>query len=249
MKILKWDDIPEDMKNESVYKYYEILKKRRLSLLAKRVFDLSISLMILVILLPIALIICILIKRDSRGAVLFTQQRVTQYGKKFRIFKFRTMVSNADVIGNLLTTKDDVRVTKVGHFLRKYRLDEIPQIINIILGDMTFVGTRPEVEKYVQFYTDEMKATLLLPAGLTSEASIQYVDEEGLLSNAENVDKTYVDVVLPKKMQYNLKEVEKFSFLSEIKIIIKTALVVARKRKNIKTSVEKVAIRENEVRM
>ena len=157
---------------------------------------------------------------------MFRQVRVTQYGKQFRIFKFRTMVNNADKIGTQVTTKNDARVTKVGKFLRKCRLDEIPQLLNIILGDMTFVGTRPEVVKYVDKYTDEMMATLLLPAGVTSEASIQYKDEELLLAHADDADETYINEVLPEKMKYNLRSIETFSFSSDIRTMLRTVAAV-----------------------
>jgi len=180
------------------------------------------------------LIISIAIKMDSKGSVLFRQVRVTQYGKRFRIFKFRTMVNNAEKIGAEVTTKNDIRVTRVGRFLRKFRLDEIPQLFNIIVGDMSFVGTRPEVVRYVEQYTEDMMATLLLPAGVTSEASIEYKGEEGILSCVHEVDKVYVEVVLPEKMRYNLKGIEEFSFFGDIKTIIRTVLAVTKRDKSLK---------------
>ncbi|MGW5891931.1 sugar transferase, partial [Priestia megaterium] len=174
----RWVDLPENMKNEDVKKYHEILYKKRPSLLIKRIFDLVASCIILILLSPIFLIIGTVIRIDSRGPVIFRQSRVTQYGKEFSIFKFRTMVNNAEKLGTQVTTSNDNRITRSGKFLRKYRLDELPQLINILLGDMSFVGTRPEVNKYVEQYTEEMMATLLLPAGVTSKASIFYRDEE-----------------------------------------------------------------------
>ena len=182
----------------------------------------------LIMLLPIFLILSIAIKLDSEGPALFRQVRVTQYGKQFKIFKFRTMANNAEKVGAQVTTKNDRRVTKIGYFLRRSRLDELPQLFNIILGDMSFVGTRPEVAKYVERYTDEMMATLLLPAGITSEASIQYKDEERLIFDTDNADKIYVEIILPKKMKLNLESMEKFTFFGELKIIVKTVLVVLR---------------------
>ena len=167
-----------------------------------------------------------MIKLDSEGPVLFKQVRVTSYGKKFKIWKFRTMVNNADKIGTQVTTKDDSRITRVGHLLRKVRLDELPQLFNVLAGDMTFVGTRPEVPKYVECYTDEMKATLLLPAGITSRASIEYKDEEKLLQIAENADTVYVQKVLPEKMKYNLREIERYSFWRDIETMICTVFAV-----------------------
>lgn len=222
MILKKWEDLPQNMRNEDVKKYYDILEPKKFSLSFKRIFDLVVAIILLIILLPIFILISIAIKIDSKGPIMFRQVRITQYGGQFRIFKFRTMVNNADKIGSQVTTKNDVRVTKVGKVIRKLRLDEIPQLLNIITGDMTFVGTRPEVIKYVEEYTDEMWATLLLPAGVTSEASIQYKDEEKLLENADDADKTYVYEVLPGKMKYNLESIEEFSFFYEIKTMFRT---------------------------
>ncbi|MFJ7856143.1 sugar transferase, partial [Peribacillus frigoritolerans] len=174
----------------------------------------------------IFLIISIAIKVDSKGPIFFRQVRVTQYNKTFRIFKFRTMVNNAEKIGAQVTSKNDTRITKIGNFIRKLRLDEIPQLFNMILGEMSFVGTRPEVVKYVAKYTDEMRATLLLPAGVTSEASIQYKDEERLLINANDADEEYINNVLPEKMRYNLKSIETFNFISDLKTMVKTLIAV-----------------------
>lgn len=232
MILIKWEDLPDNMKNESVRKYYEVLYKKRLSLFVKRIFDIVISMITLIVLSPVFLILSVIIRIDSNGPALFRQVRVTQYGKQFRIFKFRTMVNNAEKIGMQVTTKNDSRVTRVGRFLRKFRLDEIPQLLNIITGGMSFVGTRPEVVKFVEQYTDEMMATLLLPAGVTSEASIQYKDEERILSNVDDADKTYVNVVLPEKMRYNLRCIKEFSFFGEIKIMVRTVLTVVKRDKN-----------------
>lgn len=222
----KWDDLPESMRNESVRKYYELLEKKKLSLFLKRLFDLIAGVVGLLVLSPLFFLLGILIKIDSEGPVFFRQMRVTRYGKHFTIYKFRSMVANAEKIGAQITTKNDHRITPIGGFIRKYRLDEFPQLINIITGDMSFVGTRPEVVKFVDCYTDEMMATLLLPAGATSEASISYKDEERLLSNAEEVDKMYVEKILPEKMKYNLKSIEDFSFFRDISIIFRTLAAV-----------------------
>lgn len=224
----KWDRLPDYMQTDEVRLYYDCLKKKQISLLFKRVFDIFAATIMLVIISPILVIISIIIVKDSKGGVFYRQERVTQYGKKFKIFKFRTMVANADKIGTQVTVSNDSRVTKVGEKLRKYRLDELPQLINIILGDMTFVGTRPESVHYVKKYTPEMYATLLLPAGVTSEASIKYKDEAVLLDKAGDVDKVYVEKVLPEKMKYNLESIRKFSFLQDIKIMIKTVFAVVR---------------------
>lgn len=225
----KWDDLPSNIKNASVKQYYDILYKKRFSLFAKRVFDIVVAILTFVILSPIFIILSIAIKLDSKGSVMFRQVRVTQYGKQFRIFKFRTMVNDAEKIGAQVTTKNDSRVTKVGRFIRKCRLDEIPQLFNIISGDMTFVGTRPEVIKYVEKYTDEMMVTLLLPAGVTSEASIQYKDEEKILTVAEDADETYIEEVLPEKMKYNLRSLESFSFFSDIRTMVRTVGVIVKR--------------------
>ena len=222
----KWEDLPEDMQVEEIRRYYSILERRRGSLLLKRVFDIIVAGLLLIVLSPVLLVLAVMIKADSQGPVFFRQIRVTRYGKRFRIFKFRTMVTNADKIGTQVTTKGDARITKVGRMLRGCRLDELPQLLNILTGDMTFVGTRPEVEKYVACYTDEMKATLLLPAGVTSLASIEYKDEERLLESAENADQVYVEQILPEKMKYNLKAIEDFSFWRDIKTMFATVAAV-----------------------
>lgn len=214
------------MKNESVKKYYDILYKKRFSLVIKRLFDLVVAMIMLVMLAPVFVIVSIAIKLDSKGPVIFRQIRVTQYGKQFKIYKFRTMVRNADRIGSQVTTNNDSRVTRIGKVLRKFRVDEIPQLFNIIIGDMSFVGTRPEVVKYVERYTDEMMATLLLPAGVTSEASIQYKDEEQLLANAKNCDETYVNEILPHKMCYNLRSVKEYSFFFDLRIMLSTIIAI-----------------------
>ncbi|GKX31755.1 glycosyl transferase [Vallitalea longa] len=237
MLLRKWDDLPSNMKNASVKEYYDILCKKRFSLLLKRIFDIIFAILIFIVLSPIFIVLSIIIKIDSKGPIMFRQVRITQYGKPFRIYKFRTMVVNAEKLGSQVTTKNDVRVTRVGKFLRKYRLDEFPQLFNIITGDMSFVGTRPEVSKYVERYTEKMIATLLLPAGVTSEASIQYKDEELVLTLAEAANETYVKKVLPEKMKYNLRSIEAFSFLGDIRTMIRTVVVVVKKH-DIKLNVD-----------
>lgn len=192
----------------------------------KRFLDIIVaSIMLLVLGIPM-LVIAAAIKLDSKGPVFFRQERITQYGRIFRIFKFRTMVANASEIGTAVTVDNDMRITKVGAVLRKYRMDEFPQIFNIILGDMTLVGTRPEVAKYVNEYTPEMYATLLLPAGLTSRTSIAYKDEDKLLKHAEDADKVYVEEVLPAKMKYNLESLRKFGIKSDMSVLWDTFVSV-----------------------
>lgn len=222
----KWEDLPEFMQTDAVRPYYDSLARKKVSLVFKRIFDIVMSaVMLIILLLPMA-VIAVIIAADSKGGVFFRQERVTQYGKKFRIHKFRTMVANAEALGSQVTVSNDMRVTKVGGFLRKYRLDELPQILDILTGNMSFVGTRPETTKYVQRYTPEMYATLLLPAGVTSEASIMYKDENTLLEAAEDVDDVYVNRVLPEKMKYNLESIMKFSFWGDIGVCFKTVSAV-----------------------
>lgn len=222
----QWEDLPEFMKNDAVRPYWEILNKRRGQLAAKRVFDLVVAIIMLLILAIPMLVIAVWIKLDSKGPVLYRQERVTTYGKHFRIHKFRTMVSNADKIGTAVTVGNDSRITKVGLKLRHLRLDELPQLFDVIAGDMSFVGTRPEAVKYVERYKPEYNATLLMPAGITSEASIRYKDEDKLLDGADDVDEVYVSKVLPEKMKWNLESIRRFKFLREILTMFRTVAAV-----------------------
>jgi len=217
-----WKDLPIAMQTEAVKPYYESLQNKKISLVCKFVFDRGMALVLLVILSPVFLLIGLAIKLDSQGEIFFRQERVTQYGKKFRIYKFRTMVQNAEAVGAKVTTNQDARITVMGKKLRDKRLDELPQLINILQGDMSFVGTRPEVTKYVEKYTQEMLATLLLPAGVTSEASIEYKDEAKLLIEAKDVDQEYVQRVLPAKMVWNLESLKKFSLANDVRTMLKT---------------------------
>ncbi|MBQ8393588.1 MAG: sugar transferase [Clostridia bacterium] len=236
MRLVKWEKLPCEMQTEEVKKYYDILKKKKFGLFFKRMFDIFVSFIMLLILSPIFLILAIAIKIDSRGPVFYRQLRVTQYGKRFRIFKFRTMVQNADK-GSQVTVNNDSRITRVGKLIRKCRLDEISQLIDVLRGTMTFVGTRPEAVKYVEHYTPEMMATLLLPAGITSEASIRYKDEDTLLDGAEDTDKVYIEQVLPEKMKINLWSIKKFNFWFDIGTMFRTVFAVL--GKNYPKDVEK----------
>ena len=228
----KFSDLPKFMQNDDVKKYYDILHKKRFGLFIKRVFDIVVSLILLIVFSPLFLIISLLIKIDSKGPVFYRQSRITKYGKEFRIFKFRTMIVGADKMGSLVTLKDDDRITRVGNKIRKIRLDELPQLLNVFIGDMSFVGTRPEVKKYVDCYSDEMRATLLMPAGITSDASIMYKDEdkviEKYLKNGEKVDDIYVKRILPEKMKYNLDYIKKFNVFRDLKICINTVVKVGK---------------------
>ena len=226
MTLRNWDDLPRFMQCEEVREYYDILAKKKLSLKLKRAFDVVAGVCVLIVTAIPMLIIAIKVAIESPGGVFYRQEPITTYGKKFRIHKFRTMVANADKIGSTVTVSGDSRITPTGAFLRKYRLDELPQVFDVLSGNMSFVGTRPEATKYVKKYTKEMRATLLLPAGITSEASIHYKDEAELLDAADDVDKVYVEQVLPAKMKYNLESIRKFSFWSEIVTMIRTVLAV-----------------------
>lgn len=238
MKLIKWDELPEEMKNEEVRYYYKILEKKKVHLFFKRVFDFILALILLIVLSPIMLVIALAIKLTDRGPVFYRQVRVTQYGKEFRIFKFRTMVMNADKIGSQVTVGDDPRITKIGKKIRKLRLDEIPQLLNVLSGEMSFVGTRPEVVKYVEQYSNEMLSTLLLPAGITSEASIEFKDEDKILDGVDDVDKVYVEEVLPIKMIYNIDYIKKFNLWNDFKLMIDTALAVTGREKSKKVYTE-----------
>lgn len=222
----KWKELPEFMRTDEVKEYYDILQTKKVSLTLKRIFDIIVALILLIILFIPMIIIAIIIKMDSEGPVFYRQERITRYGKKFKIHKFRTMVSNADKIGTAVTTNNDARITKIGSKLRNLRLDEVPQLIDVLQGNMSFVGTRPEATKYVERYSNEMNATLLMPAGITSEASIRYKDEAELLEKAEYADVVYVEEILPKKMEYNLKSIKEFSFFEDIKTMFRTIFAI-----------------------
>lgn len=226
MLLRKWDKLPENMRCDEVKPYYEALKKKQFQLVLKRLFDIVFALILLVIFAIPMIIIAILIKSDSPGPVFYRQERVTTYGRVFRIHKFRTMVNNADRIGTAVTVGNDSRITKVGSKIRDLRIDELPQLIDVLLGDMSFVGTRPEAVKYVNAYTNEMYATLLLPAGITSEASIRYKDEAKLLDQADDVDRVYVEEVLPGKMVWNLKSIEEYSLVKDVMTMFRTVFAV-----------------------
>jgi len=222
----KWEELPLDMRSDSVRPYYDALNKHKTGLFFKRMLDIFASLILIVLLGIPMIVIAIMIKCDSKGPVFFRQERVTSYGARFKIHKFRTMVNNADKIGTSVTVDNDIRITKVGSKLRNHRLDEFPQLFDVLSGNMSFVGTRPEVVKYVDRYSDEMKATLLMPAGITSIASIEYKDEAELLENASDADAVYINEILPAKMKYNLNSIKEFSFFKDIGVLFKTVAAV-----------------------
>ena len=222
--------VDKRFETEIVKKYREEIEKRKISLFLKLFLDKVLALILLIPLSPIILAIAIWIKLDSEGPVFYRQERITTYGRPFRIFKFRTMVKDADKLGAAVTEHNDPRISRAGDKLRKVRLDELPQLFNVLLGDMSFVGVRPEVAKYVNRYTDEMNATLLLPAGITSPASIEYKDEDEVIEKfkgtGRSIDDIYIEEVLPDKMKYNLAYLKNFSIMNDIKIMIQTALAV-----------------------
>lgn len=219
MQLRRWNELPGVMRTREVRKYYNIIKKRQMSLKIKRLFDIVVASIMFMFLAVPMLVIAVCIKLDSRGPVFFRQERVTQYGRIFCIYKFRTMVVDAPKLGASVTVDNDDRITRVGKVLRKIRADEFPQVFNIINGDMTLVGTRPEVPEYVKKYTKEMYATLLLPAGLTSRTSIAYKDEDKILAGAADPDEAYVKEVLPAKMKYNLEALKKFGFVEDCRVL------------------------------
>lgn len=232
MILKEFKELPKEMQNDSVLKYYDILKQKKIMLLLKRFLDFIGSLILLILLSPILIILAILIKIDSKGPVFYRQERVTTNGKIFKIFKFRTMIQDADKRGTLITGKQDSRITRIGNKIRKCRLDELPQLINILKGEMSFVGTRPEVKKYVDMYTDEMKATLLMPAGVTSMASIKFKDEDEIISKqtkkGKTIEEAYVNDILPEKMKWNLEYIKKISIFEDLKICIETVIKVGK---------------------
>lgn len=225
MLLKSWEQLPEDMRTPAVRPYYERLQKKKAGLIAKRAGDVLLSAILIVLLSPVLLVISLVIVCDSRGGVFFVRNRVTTYGRVFRIFKFRTMVSNAESLGSQVTVSNDSRVTRCGRFLRKYRLDELPQLFNIFVGEMSFVGTRPEVPRYVQAYTEEMRATRsCLRVYLT--ACIEFKDEDTLLQNADDADRAYVEEILPQKMKYNLKYLREYRFGYDICLMFQTVAAV-----------------------
>ena len=228
--MLKWDELPLEMQLSEVEPYYQLVSQRKGSLVLKRCLDFLLALVLLFLTSPLFIVLSIWIKLDSKGPVIYKQKRVTQYNRHFKIWKFRTMVTDADKKGSLVTSANDNRITKVGNFIRRVRLDELPQLINVLKGEMSFVGTRPEVPRYTEQYSPEMMATLLLPAGITSLASINYKDEDTIISQMTakgmTVDQAYVERVLPEKMHFNLAYLRDFSFIGDIKIMFQTVVEV-----------------------
>lgn len=193
-----------------------------------RFFDFILSLVGLVVLAPIFIVLAIWIKIDSQGPVFYKQVRVGQNGIDFGLFKFRSMVVDADKKGLITVGGRDPRITRSGYFIRKYKLDELPQLINVLLGDMSLVGPRPEVRKYVELYTDEQQKVLSVKPGITDYASIEYMDENEILGKSDNPEKTYIKEIMPEKIQYNMKYINNKNLFEYFKIIFLTVLKIVR---------------------
>jgi len=190
----------------------------------KRIFDFVASLIGIIIISPILTIVAICIKLDSKGKVLFLQKRVGKNGMPFNIYKFRTMVSDAEKLGKQITIGKDSRITRVGAFLRKYKIDELPQLFNVLKGDMSLVGPRPEVPKYVDLYTEEERKVLEVRPGITDLASLRYSDENEILGKVENPEEYYINVIMKDKLKLNLEYIEKSNIIFDIYLIIKTII-------------------------
>ncbi len=227
MILTDWNELHAEMKNDAVRRYYDILSSKKGSLLVKRCFDAAAAFTLLALLSPLFAGLAAAVRLDSPGPAFYRQKRVTRDGREFRLHKFRSMRTDADK-GLHLTSGDDPRITKTGRFIRKYKLDELPQLIDVLKGDMTFVGTRPEVPEYVSKYTPEMFATLLIPAGITSKASVIYKDESSLMSGETDTEKVYLEKILPDKMRCNLSELEEFSLLNDLRVMLDTVAEVFR---------------------
>lgn len=226
--MVKWEQLPSIMKTAEVEKYYSILKKKRFNLFMKRIMDIVLSIIMIIMLAIPMLIIAVVIKCTSKGPVIFKQVRITTGAREFKIWKFRTMITQQEKNASQVTVENDNRITSCGRVLRKYRLDELPQLFNVLVGQMSFVGVRPEVPKYVNRYSPEMYATLLMPAGITSLASIKFKDENQYLTSQENVDDDYVNIILPKKMELNYEYIRRFSVPFDIKVMFMTIIGVVK---------------------
>lgn len=225
----KFQDLPPEFQNQAVKKYYDILSKKKSILFIKRALDFLVSLVLLVLFWWVLAVIAVIIKLTSKGNIIFKQKRVGKYGREFYVLKFRTMVTDAEKLGKQITVGErDPRITGIGHFLRKFRLDEFPQLINVLVGDMSFVGARPEVPHYVKKYTDEMMATLLLEPGITGVASIFFKDEAKMLEIEPDPELCYINHILPEKMRMNLDYLEKLSLTYDLKLVFQTVFEVSK---------------------
>lgn len=224
--MVPFEKLPPEFHNPETRVYYDGLKKQRFHLFGKRMFDILVSMLILLAFSPVFLVLAIAIKVDSRGPVFYRQVRVGRYGVPFRIFKFRTMVQNADKIGLSLTTGGDNRITRMGRLIRKCRLDEISQLLNVLCGDMSLVGPRPEVPKYVEKYAPAYFATLLVRPGVTAESSIAFKDEDEILSSGGDPEIIYVEKILPSKSEMNLQYLRNITVWGDIRIMFRTVTAV-----------------------
>lgn len=225
----KFENLPQNFQVDAVKEYYDILSHKKVSLFFKRLLDFLVSFILIVLFCWLFLVVAIAVKTTSKGKIIFKQQRVGKYGKCFNVLKFRTMVTDAEKLGRQITVGEkDPRVTSVGYFLRKFRFDELPQLINVLKGEMSFVGARPEVPHYVEKYTDEMMATLLLEPGITGTASIYFKDEASMLEIEPDPELCYINHILPKKMGMNLDYMKNLSVGYDIKIIFKTIFEVSK---------------------
>lgn len=218
--------LPRQMQTDEIRKYYDILAKKKAVLLLKQIFDRIAALILLVILSPVMIVLAVIIKCTSKGPVIFRQKRVGRYLKPFNIWKFRTMRVDSEKHGQITVGSRDPRITNIGWFLRKYRLDELPQLFNILAGQMSFVGARPEVPKYVEQYSGAMAATLLLRPGVTGYASIRFKDENELLGGEDDPERAYVEKILPIKMGLDLEYIEELGIFTDIKTMLQTVFAV-----------------------
>lgn len=221
--------IEDQLTNEEMLTFEDIeemLIKKKDQLVKKRIFDIVLSFIGLIVLLPLFLVVSIIIKFDSKGPVFFRQIRIGKGSKEFKIFKFRTMGADAGKKGMQITIGRDSRITRVGHVLRKTKMDELPQLINVLIGDMSFVGARPEVPRYVEMYDDYQLNILKLRPGITDLASIVYRNESNLLGQSNNPEETYIYEIMPNKIELNIEYIKNISVLYDIKLIIKTISVV-----------------------
>ena len=196
----------------------------KINQIIKRIFDFLVSLVGIIILLPVFIIVSIAIKIDSKGNILFLQKRVGRYGKEFNIYKFRTMVTDAEKLGKQITVGNDNRITKVGAFLRKTKIDELPQLFNVLKGDMSLVGPRPEVPKYVSLYTEEQRKVLDIRPGITDMASLRYRDENEILGKVDNPEEYYINIIMKDKLSLNLEYIQKSNVFFDIFLIVKTII-------------------------
>lgn len=196
----------------------------KLNQITKRIFDFLLSLLGVIILSPIFIIVSIAIKIDSKGDILFLQKRVGRFGKEFNIYKFRTMVTDAEKLGKQITIGKDNRITKVGAFLRKFKIDELPQLFNVLKGDMSLVGPRPEVTKYVDLYNEEQRKVLNVRPGITDMASLRYKDENDILGKVDNPEEYYINVIMKDKLSLNIEYIEKSNVFFDIYLIVKTII-------------------------